>query len=43
MYAECLTSHLYLGHKLEEIFTVASKRYSYNTNSLSQTKSAIEV
>jgi hypothetical protein len=42
MYALCLTSHLCLGHKLEEVFTVASKRCSYNTNSLSQSKSAIE-
>lgn len=42
MYAECLTSHLCLGHKLEEAFTLTSKRYSYNTNSLSQSKSAIE-
>jgi hypothetical protein len=43
MYTVCLTSHLCLGHKLEEIFTVASKHYSYNANSLSQSKSAIEV
>jgi len=42
MYTECLTSHLGFGHKLDEILTVASKRYSYNTNSLSQSKSAIE-
>jgi hypothetical protein len=43
MYAECLTSHLCLPHKLEDIFTAASKQCSYKANSLSWSKSALEV